>query len=41
VILVSDHEGKDVKLLATRAHYLDAVNAWVAKYTRSKRHSYG
>jgi hypothetical protein len=32
VILVSNHEGEDIKLLITRAHYLDAVNAWCAKY---------
>ena len=32
VILVSDHKGNDLRLLATRAHYLEAVNAWVAKY---------
>jgi hypothetical protein len=32
VILVSDHEGEDRELLATRLHYINAVNAWRAKY---------
>jgi len=32
VILVSNHEGKDRKLLIARAHYLDAVNTWTTKY---------
>jgi hypothetical protein len=32
VILATDAEGHDLKLLATRAHYLDVVNAWTAKY---------
>jgi hypothetical protein len=32
VILVSDHEGDDVKLLITRANYIEAVTAWRAKY---------
>jgi hypothetical protein len=32
IILVSEHEGEDRQLLATRAHYLGAVNAWTAKY---------
>jgi hypothetical protein len=32
VILVSDHEVKDRQLLATREHYLNAFNAWSAKY---------
>jgi len=36
VILVSNHEGKDLNLLATRAHYLDVVNAWTAKYLSKK-----
>lgn len=31
-ILVSDHEGKDLNLLTTRAHYLEAANAWVTKH---------
>jgi len=32
VILVSDHGGEDRQLLIVRAHYLDAMNAWRAKY---------
>jgi hypothetical protein len=32
VYLVSDHAGEDRRLLVTRAHYLDVVNAWTAKY---------
>jgi hypothetical protein len=36
VILVHDHKGVDRVLLATRAHYLNAVNAWAAKYLGGK-----
>lgn len=36
VILVHDHKGMDQVLLATRSHYLTAVNAWVAKYLGGK-----
>jgi len=36
VILVHDHKRQDIVLLATRKHYLDAVNAWVAKYVGGK-----
>ena len=36
VILAHDHRGIDGVLLATRAHYLNAVNAWVAKYLGGK-----
>jgi len=36
VILASDAEGQDVKLLATRAHFLEVVNAWMAKYFPKK-----
>jgi hypothetical protein len=32
VILVSDHEGEDRQLLATRGHFIKAVDAWRAKY---------
>ncbi len=32
IILASNDEGGDLKLLVTRAHYLNAVNAWTAKY---------
>jgi hypothetical protein len=35
VVLLSDHEGEDRKLLLTRAHYLHAVNTWSAKYFQS------
>ncbi len=34
--LVSDHRGADRKLLVTRAHYLDVINAWRDKYLTSK-----
>jgi hypothetical protein len=30
--LVADHEGQDLRLLATRAHYLKALEAWRLKY---------
>ena len=33
--LVADHRGADRKLLATRAHYLDVINAWRDKYLPS------
>jgi hypothetical protein len=36
VILASDHEGEDRALLATRLHYLTAVNDWTAKYFPKK-----
>lgn len=32
VVLLSNHEGVDWKLLATRQHYLGVVNAWKDKY---------
>ena len=32
VILLSNSEGEDLNLLKSRAHYLDAVNAWTATY---------
>jgi hypothetical protein len=32
VILVSNAEGRDLALLATRQHYLSVVNAWWRKY---------
>ena len=32
IVLLSDFEGVDPRLDATRAHYLAAVNAWGAKY---------
>jgi hypothetical protein len=32
VVLVSDHEGIDMKLLMTRKHYLEVVNKWWSKY---------
>ena len=32
VILVSNHKGQDLNLLLARAHYLEVVNAWTAKY---------
>src|SRR5262249_16003125 len=32
VILVSEPEGNDPKLLVTRAHYLEVVNTWWSKY---------
>ncbi|SFO74478.1 hypothetical protein SAMN05216330_104464 [Bradyrhizobium sp. Ghvi] len=32
LILVSQPEGKDLKLLAARAHYLSAVHEWWSKY---------
>ncbi|HAH65049.1 MAG TPA: hypothetical protein DCL72_06145 [Rhizobiales bacterium] len=35
LILVSNHEGEDRKLLVTRAYYLDAVNAWTRKYFKT------
>jgi hypothetical protein len=35
LILVSNHEGEDRKLLVTRAHYLDAMNAWTRKYFKT------
>jgi hypothetical protein len=32
VVLVSNPEGSDVKLLITRAHHLEVVNKWWSKY---------
>jgi hypothetical protein len=32
VILVSNPEGRDPQLLATRAHYVDVANRWWSKY---------
>lgn len=32
IILVSDAEGHDAKLLVTRAHYLEVAHAWWSKY---------
>jgi hypothetical protein len=32
VILLSNHEGVDMKLLVTRAHHLEIVNRWWSKY---------
>jgi len=32
IVLVSDAEGDDIKLLATRAHYLEVSRAWWSKY---------
>ena len=34
VILASNPEGSDVKLLLTREHYLEVVNKWYSKYRR-------
>jgi hypothetical protein len=34
--LIADHRGADLKLLATRAHYLDVTSAWRDKYLPSK-----
>jgi hypothetical protein len=36
VVLVSDSEGTDVKLLMTRMHYLEVVNKWWSKYRALK-----
>jgi len=27
-----DHDGKDLAMLATRAHYLGVINVWKDKY---------
>jgi len=35
VVLVSNPEGSDVKLLITRANYLEVVNKWWSKYTEA------
>jgi hypothetical protein len=32
IVLLSDFEGKDVRLDLTRKHYLEVMNAWGAKY---------
>jgi hypothetical protein len=32
LVLSSDPEGRDLKLLATRMHYLELLNAWWSKY---------
>jgi hypothetical protein len=32
LVLSSDPEGHDLKLLATRMQYLDLVNTWWSKY---------
>jgi len=37
LVLSSDPEGRDLKLLATRMHYLELLNAWWSKY-RGLRH---
>jgi hypothetical protein len=34
VVLVSNPEGTDMKLLMTRKHYLEVVNKWWSKYRR-------
>jgi hypothetical protein len=34
IILLSDHEGEDRVLLATRKGYLDSMNKWRAKYLK-------
>jgi hypothetical protein len=39
VVLVSNPEGTDINLLATRAHYLNAVNTWWVKYRGLKPRS--
>jgi hypothetical protein len=36
VVLVSNPEGSDRKLLMTRAHYLEIVNSWWSKYAGMK-----
>ena len=36
VVLVSNPEGNDVKLLTTRKHYLEVVNEWWSKYRGMK-----
>lgn len=32
LVLVSNPEGRDMKLLITRKHYLEVVNKWWSKY---------
>ena len=39
VIFTADHEGEDRALLAARAHYLGAVNAWNGKYFGKRWHA--
>ena len=36
VVLTSNPEGIDVKLLMTRKHYLEVVNEWWSKYRGMK-----
>jgi hypothetical protein len=36
VVLTSNPEGIDVKLLMTRKHYLEVVNKWWSKYRGMK-----
>jgi hypothetical protein len=36
VVLVSNREGGDIKLLITRKHYLEVVNEWWSKYRGMK-----
>jgi hypothetical protein len=36
VVLVSNPEGSDMKLLMTRKHYLEVVNEWWSKYRGTK-----
>jgi len=36
VVLVSNPEGSDIKLLMTRKHYLEVVNNWWSKYRGMK-----
>jgi hypothetical protein len=36
VVLVSNPEGSDIKLLMTRKHYLEVVNKWWSKYRGMK-----
>jgi hypothetical protein len=36
VVLVSNPEGRDVKLLMTRKHYLEVVNKWWSRYRGMK-----
>jgi hypothetical protein len=36
IILASNPEGSDLKLLMTRKHYLDVVNKWCSKYRGMK-----
>jgi hypothetical protein len=36
VVLVSNPEGSDVKLLMTRQHYLEVANRWWSTYREMK-----